>query len=316
MCSSDFHTTEVYQCTRASAYLALVFLVCAIRWSRFFAADQDVPFVSLREEASSYEHGDGIARDGARAVVLYCQAARLGDAAPQFSLGWIYANGRGVPRDDAIAAFFFAAAAEQGIAPAQRMLKQVGHPTTDAPASMRHPVVARPPSEDAAVVPFQIQTKAPKVLVDLVKKMGPDYRVEPQLVLAIMALESNFDSTATSPKNAMGLMQLIPETATRFNVRNAYDPRQSLRGGLAYLRWLLAYFEGDLTLVAAAYNAGEGAVERYRGVPPYAETRSYVRRILEAVGTTMHPFDASITAPSAQLSRIRDAMNPPVARSH
>jgi len=175
-------------------------------------------------------------------VVLYCQAARLGDAASQFSLGWIYANGRGVPRDDAIAAFFFAAAAEQGIVQAQRMLKRVGQPTTDAPACMRDPVVARPPSEDAAVVPFQIQTKEPKVLVDLVKKMAPDYRVEPQLVLAIMALESNFDSTATSPKNAMGLMQLIPETATRFNVRNAYDLRQSLRGGVVCMRWLLAYF--------------------------------------------------------------------------
>ena len=191
---------------------------------------------------ASTEHGDCIARDGARAVVLYCQAARLGDAASQFSLGWIYANGRWVPRDDAIAAFFFAAATEQRIAQAQRMLKQVGQPTTDAPACMRDPVVARPPSEDAAVVPFQIQTKEPKVLVDLVKKMAPDYRVEPQLVLAIMALESNFDSTATSPKNAMGLMQLIPETATRFNVRNAYDPRQSLRGGVVCMRWLLAYF--------------------------------------------------------------------------
>lgn len=315
MCCPDSHTTAVCRCARAGAHLVLVFLVCAIGWSRSFAADSDVSFVSLREEASSYEHGDGVAKDGARAVALYCKAARLGDAASQFSLGWIYANGRGLPRDDAIAAFFFAAAAEQGVVQAQRMLELVGEPATDAPACMRDPVVARPSSEDAAFVPFQIQTKAPKALVDLVKKMAPDYRVEPQLVLAIMALESNFDSNATSPKNAMGLMQLIPETATRFNVRNAYDPRQSLRGGLAYLRWLLAYFEGDLTLVAAAYNAGEGTVERYRGVPPYAETRSYVRRILAAVGATMHPFDANITPPSAQLSRIRDATNAPVARS-
>ena len=74
---------------------------------------------------------------------------------------------------------------------------------------------------------------------------------------------------ALSPKNAKGLMQLIPATAARFNVRNPYDPAQNIRGGIAYLSWLLAYFEGDVTLVAAAYNAGEGAVERYRGVPPY-----------------------------------------------
>ena len=79
-------------------------------------------------------------------------------------------------------------------------------------------------------------------------------------------------------------MQLIPDTAARFKVRNPMDPAQNIRGGMAYLRWLMAYFEGDIALVAAAYNAGEGAVERYRGVPPYAETRAYVRRILAAMG--------------------------------
>lgn len=316
MCCPDSHTTAVCRCTRTSAQLALVFLLCAIGWSRSSAAAPDVSFDSLREQASSYEHGDGVAKDGTRAAALYCKAARLGDAASQFSLGWIYANGRGVPRDDAIAAFFFAAAAEQGIVQAQRMLEVVGGASADVPECMRDPVASQPSSEDAAFAPFRIQTKAPQALVDMVKKMAADYRVEPQLALAIMALESNFDSNATSPKNAMGLMQLIPETAARFNVRNAYDPHQSLRGGLAYLRWLLAYFEGDLTLVAAAYNAGEGTVERYRGVPPYAETRSYVRRILASVGATSHPFDANITPPSAQLSRIRDAMNVPNARSH
>ncbi|HEV7914899.1 MAG TPA: lytic transglycosylase domain-containing protein, partial [Albitalea sp.] len=72
-----------------------------------------------------------------------------------------------------------------------------------------------------------------------------------------------------------------------------------------YLRWLLAYFEGDVMLVAAAYNAGEGAVERYRGVPPYLETRAYVRKILRAVGATAQPFDASVTQPSPKLAQIR-----------
>ena len=74
-------------------------------------------------------------------------------------------------------------------------------------------------------------------------------------------------------------MQLIPETSARFNVKKPFDPVQNVRGGLAYLRWLLAYFKGNVALVAAAYNAGEGTVERYRGVPPYAETRAYVQRI-------------------------------------
>jgi soluble lytic murein transglycosylase-like protein len=261
---------------------------------------------SIREEASRYEHGDGVAKNPAQAVTLYCKAARMGDAASQFNLGWMYANGRGVPRSDSLAAFYFAAAAEQGIEQAQRMLQVVGGPSADVPDCMREPSVVAATPPPPASVPFRLHTKAPKPLVDLVKKMAPDYRVEPQLALAIMELESNFDSTATSPRHAMGLMQLIPETAARFNVRNAYDPRQSLRGGLAYLRWLLAYFEGDLTLVAAAYNAGEGTVERYRGVPPYAETRSYVRRIIEAVGATRHPFDASVTPASSRLRQIRD----------
>ena len=87
------------------------------------------------------------------------------------------------------------------------------------------------------------------------------------------------------------------------------DPAQNIHGGMAYLRWLMAYFEGDITLVAAAYNAGEAAVERYRGVPPYAETRNYVRRIVMAMGgRVMHPFDAAVTEPSTQLALMRSTV--------
>jgi soluble lytic murein transglycosylase-like protein len=264
---------------------------------------------SMRAEATAYQYGEGVPKDVPRALELFCSAARRGDAESQFDLGWIHAHGQGVPRNDSLAAFFFAAAAEQGIGQARQMLQLVGSPEGAIPECMREPepppAPPAPVDEAPAARPFQIQTKAPKALIDLVQKMAPQYRVEPQLALAIMEVESNFDSAAVSPKNAMGLMQLVPETAARFNVRNAFDPIQSVRGGLAYLRWLLAYFEGDLTLVAAAYNAGEGTVERYRGVPPYAETRGYVRRIVEAVGATQHPFDAKVTAPSSQLPRIR-----------
>jgi len=100
-------------------------------------------------------------------------------------------------------------------------------------------------------------------------------------------------------------MQLIPETSERFNVRNPYDPAQNIRGGLTYLRWLLAYFQGDIALVAAAYNAGEGKVERYRGIPPYLETRAYVEKILNSVGASMHPFDETVTQPSPSLALIQ-----------
>ena len=89
-------------------------------------------------------------------------------------------------------------------------------------------------------------------------------------------------------------------------MRNILDPVQNIRGGMAYLRWLMAYFEGDVTLVAAAYNAGEGAVERYLGVPPYAETRLYVLKIRAGVaGQTVHPFDPTAATPSPVLPLIR-----------
>jgi soluble lytic murein transglycosylase-like protein len=155
-----------------------------------------------------------------------------------------------------------------------------------------------------------VPANAPAPIVNFVKLVAPDYQLEPQLVLAIIATESNFDPFALSPRQARGLMQLIPDTASRFNVRNPMDPAQNIRGGMAYLRWLMAYFEGDVVLVAAAYNAGERAVERYLGVPPYAETRNYVRRIVSAMGGRVtHPFDASVTGPSTQLLLMRKPLS-------
>ncbi len=98
-------------------------------------------------------------------------------------------------------------------------------------------------------------------------------------MLAVVQVESNFDPNARSPKNAQGLMQLIPETAERFGVGDVWDPEQNLRGGMAYLRWLLDNFDGDVKLALAGYNAGEGAVQRHGGIPPFAETQDYVQRI-------------------------------------
>jgi soluble lytic murein transglycosylase-like protein len=107
--------------------------------------------------------------------------------------------------------------------------------------------------------------------------------LDPELVLALIEAESNFNPRALSPKNAQGLMQLIPATAERFGVRDAWDPEQNLRGGMAYLRWLLARFKGNVQLALAGYNAGEGAVERHGGIPPYAETRAYVSHIIARI---------------------------------
>ena len=291
----------------------LLFAIGCVSIPTAVAALEDVDssesrIAALRRDAVAYEHGNGQPKDGVRAAALYCQAAKLGDAASQFDLGWMYANGRGVQRDDARAAFFFQSAAAQGRQQADAMLRRVGEPGAEIPECMRDPVVvpASAPDMPAAEEPPEWQIVAPRPILDLVTKLAPQYQVPPRLVLAVIEAESNFNRHAVSPKNAQGLMQLIPETAQRFGVKNAFDPAQNVRGGIAYLRWLLAYFEGDVALVAAAYNAGERAVERYLGVPPFLETRAYVRRIVAAVRPVTQSFDASIVEPSPQLRLIRE----------
>jgi len=269
-----------------------------------------------REEAIALEHGEHGLRDPERAAQLYCRAARFGDAESQFNLAWMLTNSRGILRDEAQAAHLFAAAAEQGMAQAQNMMARLGEPLGPPPPCLRPPDGDPPPLVAQATPPRGAKpperawppppANAPEVIVRFVNLVAPEYQLAPALVLAIVATESAFNPNAVSPKNAQGLMQLIPDTAKRFGVRNILDPTQNLRGGMAYLRWLLAYYEGDISLAAAAYNAGEGAVNRYRGIPPYAETRMYVRKILSHLGGRRdHPFDAQVTAPSPSLALIR-----------
>lgn len=107
-------------------------------------------------------------------------------------------------------------------------------------------------------------------------------RVSPALVLAVIGIESAGNAEAVSSAGAIGLMQLIPATAERFGVTDSTDPAQNIKGGVAYLDWLLKEFDNDPLLVLAAYNAGEGAVRQNGGVPPYAETRDYVPKVLAA----------------------------------
>lgn len=106
-----------------------------------------------------------------------------------------------------------------------------------------------------------------------------EYGVDEAIVRAIIHAESAFNPNALSRVGAQGLMQLMPATARRFGVGNAFDAAQNIRGGVQYLAFLLKRFDGDLTLAAAGYNAGEGAVDKYKGVPPYSETQRYVQRV-------------------------------------
>src|SRR5688500_12285359 len=118
----------------------------------------------------------------------------------------------------------------------------------------------------------------------LVQEYSARQSLRPELVRAVIQVESGYNFLATSPKGAMGLMQLMPQTARELGVQNAYDPEDNIRGGTRYLRLLLAKYAGNEELAHAAYNAGSGAVDRYGRIPPYRETRDYVRKVGSAAG--------------------------------
>ena len=115
---------------------------------------------------------------------------------------------------------------------------------------------------------------------EYIRQAAALYQIPEELVRAVIRVESDFDPRAVSPANARGLMQLIPQTAERMLVTDSFDPRQNIFGGVRYLRVLANLFNGDIQLTVAAYNAGEGAVMRYGGIPPYQETQDYVVKVL------------------------------------
>jgi soluble lytic murein transglycosylase-like protein len=263
----------------------------------------------LVAQAIAHEHGEGVPKDARRAAELYCEAARMGSADALFGLGWMYANGRGVGRDDAVAGALFAQAAAAGLSQAQQLQRLVRAERAALPECLMQSAadasmvvdpdtgtIALPDAEEDD--PFANLPPMKRKIADIVTRAAPRFSVDPRLALAVVAAESNFDPDARSNKDARGLMQLIPETAARFNVRNAYNPAENLRGGLTYLRWLLAYYQGEVSLAVAAYNAGERAVDRYRGIPPYPETREYVGKVLGWFRRERHPYDPSVVDPS------------------
>jgi soluble lytic murein transglycosylase-like protein len=271
----------------------------------------------LLTQASALESANR-SPDGAwQAAVLYCQAARWGSVEGQYRLGMLYAFGQGVPESRAFAAALFSLAAAQGHGLSHQMLDSIEFTSSELPACVNQeqaPEKAAPAlfsglppdlsdGKSRSIEQFlQMLPANKRWVVPLTTTLSAWYALDPRLVLSVIAVESNFNTSAQSPKAAMGLMQLIPDTAERFNVRNAFDATQNLRGGMRYLRWLLSYYRGNIAYAAAAYNAGEGRVDRYKGVPPFPETRNYVRRVLGLYGSSRHSFDETLTLASPWLA--------------
>jgi len=146
---------------------------------------------------------------------------------------------------------------------------------TNTPNHSGYHVIIREPSGHSRVA------GEPQSFEQMVRSASNRYGVNPNLVWAVIKVESNFNPEAVSKKGARGLMQLMPATARQHRVENIHDPIQNIQGGVRHLRLLLDRFQGNLRLGLAAYNAGTRAVERYRNIPPYSETRKYVRRVLK-----------------------------------
>jgi len=242
-----------------------------------------------------------------QAAVNYCEASRLGSIEAQYRLGMLYRFGKGVTTNQTFAAALFSLASSQGHAEALNMLDTVSLTSSELPPCVTGKVLPERAvitnlntQSDSNEIERQLSTlpNAKRWIIDLVDTIAARHNIDPKLVLAIIAVESNFDVSARSPKNAMGLMQLIPDTADRFNIKNAFDAAQNIKGGIKYLRWLLSYYQGNVALAAAAYNSGEKTVDRYRGVPPYPETKKYVKRVMNLYRLQSHPYDEELTKPS------------------
>lgn len=136
------------------------------------------------------------------------------------------------------------------------------------------------PAYDRPYELSQVDDQIKQVVLGIVDKVSTHQGVDKHLITSVIKAESGFNPVAISPKGAMGVMQLIPATAKRFNVNDPYNPEDNIVGGVKYLKFLLERYQGNVMLAVAAYNAGESAVDRYQGVPPYPETQEYVKRVL------------------------------------
>jgi hypothetical protein len=177
--------------------------------------------------------------------------------------------------------------------PIERVERVVDDEVVYVPEPTPEVVAAVPENKNAAPIPLHFDENLAKVpdgpYGDLIFETAKRHKVNPQVVAALIRQESAGKVKAVSHKGARGLMQLMPATAARFGVRKEklFDPKENLEAGVKYLSWLLEQFPNDLARVLAAYNAGENAVIRYGGIPPYRETQNYVRKIYGTLGLTI-----------------------------
>jgi hypothetical protein len=152
------------------------------------------------------------------------------------------------------------------------------------------PVVVEANTTETETIPADIPLSGDCDLDWIIFRAGEREGVDPRFIHAVIQQESKYDADATSPVGARGLMQLMPATAKRFNCTDLKDQACNVEAGTKYLAWLLKRFNGDVKLALAGYNAGEGSVDKYQGVPPYAETQKYVNKIVANYGETYHPI--------------------------
>lgn len=152
---------------------------------------------------------------------------------------------------------------------------------------------AMAPVVDAAsqveVIPADIPLSGDCDLDWIIYRAGKKSGVDPRFIHAVIKQESRYDPKAVSPVGAQGLMQMMPATAKRFKLKDPFDATANVEAGTKYLKWLLKRFDGDVSLALAGYNAGEGSVDKYKGIPPYSETQNYVKKITANYGKLYHP---------------------------
>ncbi len=217
-----------------------------------------------------YHYGEQLASqkypDFNKAYHFYCVSTAMLNDRSALAMGHLYLKGNGVPNNTGVAKSWFLYSASLGNLDAINILEDYIEIETETDISC--------PKYD----PQQALSK--EDIMKWISVLAPTFGLDPAMVYAVVKVESNFNSKAVSPKNAQGLMQLLPSTAKRFGVKNPLDPVQNMIGGMTYLRYLLGLFNGDLSKTWAAYNAGEKAVIRNKGIPPYIETLQYVRMLL------------------------------------